>query len=164
MELRHCLLDLRAGELERIGLREELAEEGRALGIVYLVDGDGTLVLVTPSLEEAGRNAHWNRDPSIVPELWVRKPDGALVRIAATRHYEGFRDGKVLYWLPGDREHHASDVRRRVTRTIRDPRLEQQPPILKARASSDGATLELHAWGDEGWITAPLDLDPASLR
>ena len=51
--VKYVLLDFQRGDATDIDLKSDLAQRGRDTGQIYLVDGDGTLVFVTLSLEEA---------------------------------------------------------------------------------------------------------------
>jgi hypothetical protein len=76
-----------------------LARLGRDTGQIYLVDPDGTLVLVTLSLEEAKDSGAY-RNRALVPEIWVRTPGGVYLKAAASAHDQRTLNQEVIYWEP----------------------------------------------------------------
>ena len=75
--VKYVLLDFKLGDATDLDLKSDLAGHGRDTGQIYLVDGDGTLVFVTLSLEEA-KNSGAYRNSRFVPEIWVRTPEWGL--------------------------------------------------------------------------------------
>lgn len=108
--VRHLLADTRTGRVLPLDFAARFAERGRAPGIIRMVDADGTLLFESPTLAEAGDDPAWSRNPSVIPELWVRTPDGRLRRLAATRHYVATIGGEAYYWDPAAREHVAVEL------------------------------------------------------
>jgi hypothetical protein len=161
LDHRSYLLDASSGRLVDLELASRLAAEGRATGYAHLVRDDGLLVLITPSLAESEQYLHWNRERSVVPEIWIRRPDGALRRVAASDHYEGFRDGRVHYWRPDDRRHRAYDVASGETRLVENPRFSSKTVRLAVGVASGGRALEVQRKQDDGWSRSPLTVEGA---
>lgn len=163
-ETQRYLLNTNNGELRPLRLRERLAPHDRSPGYIYLVRGDGTLVMVGPSVDEAKRGVHWQRDRSIEPEIWVRTRDDEFHRVAqipSSNLYEGFRDGQVFYWLPTDRRHRAWNIHTGVTRVVADPRRTSAAVTLGVGITSDKQALEIQRKVDGGWEYEPLtDMQP----
>jgi hypothetical protein len=67
-----------------VDLKSDLRQRWPDTGQIYLVDGDGTLVFVTLSLEEAKDSGAY-RNSRLVPEIWVRTPGGDYVRLLCRR-------------------------------------------------------------------------------
>jgi hypothetical protein len=155
-EYRSYLLDARTGVLQELSLRRGLAQHGRALGHTYLVREDGLLVLVTPSLAEAEEHLHWNRVDAVVPEIWLRDAQGSLRRVAASHHYEGFRDGGVFWWSRRDRRHRRYDVANGETRVVENPRFAAADVRIGVGLSSDRRSLQVQRKTPSGWEYEPL--------
>jgi hypothetical protein len=66
--VKYILLDFTLGDATNVDLKSDLAERGRDSGQIYLVDGNGTLVFVTLSLEEAKDSGAY-RNGRLVPEI-----------------------------------------------------------------------------------------------
>ncbi len=75
--VKYVLLDFKQGNATDLDLKSDLARFGRDSGQIYLVDGDGTLVFVTLSLEEAKDSGAY-RNSGLVPEIWVRTSEWGL--------------------------------------------------------------------------------------
>ena len=163
-EYRSYLLDVRTGSLRELSLRSGLAELGRAPGYAYLVREDGLLVLVTPSLAEAEQHPQWSRVDAILPEIWLREPGGGLRRVAASHHYEGFRDGGVFYWSRRDRRHRRYDVATGETRGVEEPRFATPDLRIGVGLSSDRRSLELQSKTQAGWRYEPLPVEGFPVR
>jgi hypothetical protein len=155
-EHRSYLLDVRSGALRELSLRRGLAQHGRALGYTYLVREDGLLVLVTPSLAEAEEHLHWNRVDAVVPEIWLRDATGSLRRVAASHHYEGFREGGVYWWSRRDRRHRRYDVATGEIRIVENPRFASADVRIGVGLSSDRRSLEVQHKTETGWRNQPL--------
>lgn len=108
--VRHLLADTRTGRVIPLDLERMFAERGRAPGVIRMIDPDGTLLFESPALAEAASDPAWTRNPSVIPELWVRTTDGRLRRLAATRHFAAALRGEVYYWDVQAREHVAVDI------------------------------------------------------
>jgi len=108
--VRHLLADTRTGRVLPLDLEGAFAERGRAPGVIRMIDADGTLLFESPTLAEALGDPAWIRNPSVIPELWSRTPDGRLRRLAATRHFAAALRGELFYWDARAREHVAVDI------------------------------------------------------
>jgi len=108
--VQYLLADTRTGRVVPLDLEGMFAERGRTPGIIRMVDPDGTLLFESPTRAEAQDDPSWPRNPSVIPELWVRTPDGRMRRLAASRHYAATVSGEVFYWEPQAREHVAVSI------------------------------------------------------
>jgi hypothetical protein len=81
-------LDLTTGVTSSLPLSEELAARGHELKFFYLVDSDGTLVVVS---HPADNDAKY---------LWLRTSDGTLHDLGPIVDYYGYRDGEVHFYHP----------------------------------------------------------------
>jgi len=155
--MRHCLVNWQTGKAEELDLRGDFASRGRDPGIIYLVDGEGTLLFVTHPLEEPGSSGK-SREEGI-PEVWVRTPKGEYVKVAATAHYEEYSDGEVIYWQPDTRQFFAFRVSDKTTRRISR---HNPPPLKDATAgvnlSGDRKSLEYGTKKGDQWEYVPLGL------
>ena len=162
---RYWLINIENGIIQELELERELRTRGRALGYIYMVRGDGTLLLICPSIQEKERNVHWHRDTGVIPELWVRYPDGGYHRIAANRHYEGVSDGAIIYWIPGSRRFMSYDLSSRKSSERADYKYPPyQEVIVDVVPAEEGRRLDLGHKLDGRWIYEPLDLDPVLLE
>jgi hypothetical protein len=93
--VKFVLLDFQRGDATDVDLKSDLAQRGRDTGQIYLVDGEGTLVFVTLSLEEA-KDPGAYRNSTAVPEIWARTSGGEYVKAAVSAHYQCTRNGEVL--------------------------------------------------------------------
>ena len=75
--VKYLLIDFKQGSSTDLDLKSDLAKYGKDSGQIYLVDGDGTLVFVTLSLEEAKDSGAY-RNTGLVPEIWIRTASGGL--------------------------------------------------------------------------------------
>ena len=57
---KYLLIDISAGTMQELALENELRQRGRAEGYIYMVRGDGTLLLICPSLDEKATHSHGN--------------------------------------------------------------------------------------------------------
>lgn len=113
--LRQYILDIPSGEMTPIDLKGELEKLGRAPGYMYLVDDEGTLVLVTAPL---GEDASWVGKESNPKEVFIRHPDGSYEKAATVVHYYPTTDGLVHYF---DYERHVYLVYDPATHAGRTP-------------------------------------------
>jgi hypothetical protein len=116
-DLKHILVDLKTGKLTDLDLKGDLAARGRDLGYLYLADAHGTLIFVTPSLQQA-QASNPQRQPGYVPEIWARTPAGDYLKVATSNHYERVRNGEVIYWMPDTRDFMAFSLSTRNTRVL----------------------------------------------
>jgi hypothetical protein len=94
----YSLLDIKSGRLKSVPLLQELARRRSRLQHVYLIDPDGTLLIVT-----ARSNAPEFLDPNTLLGLWVRYPSGKYVLLdKATYFYRNYSsNGKIYYSASG---------------------------------------------------------------
>jgi hypothetical protein len=126
--VRYLLTDVRKGRPLPLDLAGTFAERKRAPGIIRMIDGEGTLLFESPTLAEADGDPGWTRNPSVIPELWVRRPDGRLRRLAATRHFVAAVGGEVYFWDSAAREHVAVDIETGARRPAPEFRSPSPPP------------------------------------
>lgn len=86
--------DLDRAERSDLPLDAELAALGYALGYFYLVDNEGTLVIVATTAGDPAAQ----RDKR--QSLLVRYPDGSYLTIGPIIDYYGLRQGELFYWSP----------------------------------------------------------------
>lgn len=107
-------LDLKTGKLSPLPLEEELAAQGRALELMYLVDGRGTLVLTVSRLKATGKIDKDSGKENL--ELLVRHPDGSYDVIGPFLYYYGIKEGEIHYWTP-DNQYRAFNLLSKTDRT-----------------------------------------------
>lgn len=159
-ELRHWLVDVATGASQPVEWQNALAERGRAMTQLYLVDGRGTLLFETAPLgAAAGKSAEGDA------WLWIRTPDGALVQVAQTSHYERMAGDDLIYWIPRTRRFFAFNVVTQVTRELPGYRV---PPPQDVRegvsVETGGKRLLFGSKGRDGWEYVPLPLEPDRLK
>lgn len=106
-------LDLDMGELTPVLLKEELARQGLELGYFYLIDEEGTLLLIVPPV---GSGPGWQRNDKIHPILLIRSPDGKYEKIAEILHFYGLKGDEVHYWSSNE----GYRVYNRQTKAVRE--------------------------------------------
>jgi len=160
----YWLIDVAAGTMQELALENELRQRGRAEGYMYMVHGDGTLLLICPSLDEKATHSQWSRDTGVVPELWVRYPGGEYHRIGASRHYEGVRGNAIIYWIAGTRQFMSYDLS---TRELTALQGYKYPPFQDVTTGvgidKDGRHLLLGHKLDGNWHYVTMALDPQRL-
>lgn len=141
---------------------EELASRGRDLGTIQALGRDGSLVFLCPSLEEAKANSNWNREKTIVPEIWIRKPDGSWLKAGASRHFEQYIDGTLVWWEPSDRLFrifHVADERLTLAQRWDNRSGSLLQSIREGVSTTDsGRTLTYGQKEESGWQYSPLPL------
>lgn len=108
---RHYLLQIDRGEFTEISYKKKLKRHGRVVTQADLVDPNGILLFWTVTPREQDQHVSWRRAKEVVPELWTRLPDGQYHFVVATRHYEQYRDGAVIYWNPDDLQFYRVEIR-----------------------------------------------------
>jgi len=161
----YLLADFGTGRVESFDLKRDLERHGRAIGQIEMVDGAGTLVLITTAPDPSGSGPRRKRDGAI-PELWVRTPAGGYVEVAATANYEGTRNGEVVYWVPDTRMHMAFDIRTGNTRQAPEYRVPEPPSVTTGvNLASDRKALEFGVRDSAGsWSYEPLGLKARALE
>ena len=162
--VKYVLLDFKLGEATDVDLKSDLAERGRDSGQIYLVDGDGTLVFVTLSLEEA-KDSGAHRNSRLVPEIWVRTPGGNYVKAAVSAHYQCTRNGEVVYWEPSTRNFMAFSIANRTTRTATEFKVPDYEDVTQGVIlSSDQKGLEFGVKVNGQWKYESLHLESNGLK
>lgn len=157
------LLDAKKSSLRELPVRRELAERGRAFGTFQALLPDGSLVMICPSLEEAERYRDWRNAEEVVPQIWLRRVDGTWQMVGATRHFERYVDGMLVWWEPQDRLYRFYRIEDRSLRTA--PHWKDRPAYKHATrmAGEDpsGKQLRLGVMGEGGWdyTALPLTVD-----
>ena len=164
LAVKYLLLDFKQGNVTDLDLKSDLAKFGRDSGQIYLVDGDGTLVFVTLYLEEAKDSAAY-RNSGLIPEIWVRTPNGNYMEAAVSAHYQCTRNGEVIYWEPSSREFMAFSIATRQTRKAPEFKVPGYEDIVNSVIlSSDRKGLEFGVKVNEQWRYEWLDLKPEQLN
>ena len=162
--VKFVLLDFKLGDATDVDLKSDLAQRGRDTGQIYLVDGEGTLVFVTLSLEEA-KDPGAYRNSRLVPEIWVRTPGGDYVKAAVSAHYQCTRNGEVIYWEPSTRDFMAFSIANRTTRTATEFKVPGYEDVTQGVIlSSDQKGLEFGVKANGQWKYESLDLKPSELK
>jgi hypothetical protein len=160
----YVLLDFKLGDARDVDLKSDLAGRGRDTGQIYLVDGDGTLVFVNLSLEEA-KDPGAYRYSRAVPEIWVRTSGGDYVKAAVSAHYQCTRNGEVIYWEPSTRDFMAFSIANRTTRKATEFKVPGYKDVTQGVIlSSDQKGLEFGVKVNGQWKYESLDLEPSGLR
>ena len=162
--VKYVLLDFKLGEATDVDLKSDLSERGRDSGQIYLVDGDGTLVFVTLSLEEA-KDSGAHRNSRLVPEIWVRTSGGNYVKAAVSAHYQCTRNGEVVYWEPSTRNFMAFSIANRTTRTATEFKVPDYEDVTQGVIlSSDQKGLEFGVKVNGQWKYESLHLESNGLK
>ena len=162
--VKYLLLDFKLGDSRDLDLKSDLAGLGRDTGQIYLVDGDGTLVFVTLSLEQA-KDSSSNRRNRFIPEIWVRTTDGKFMKAAVSAHYECTRNGEVIYWEPSTRDFMAFSISNRTTRKAAEFKVAGFEDVTKGVIlSSDGKGLEFGTKLNGQWKYESVGLDATELK
>jgi hypothetical protein len=162
--VKYVLLDFKLGDSRDIDLKSDLAQRGRDTGQIYLVDGEGTLVLVTLSLEEA-KDSGGYRNSRLVPEIWVRIPRGDYMKAAVSAHYQCTRNGEVIYWEPSTRDFMAFSIANRSTRKATEFKVPGYEDVTQGVIlSSDQKGLEFGVKVNGQWKYESLDLELSGLK
>ena len=129
-----------------------------------MVRGDGTLLLICPSLKQKETRPQWYRDEGIVPELWLRYPGGEYFRIGASRHYEGVRGNAIIYWVPATRQFMSFDLSTRQLTKLQDYKSPPFQDVTRGVAiDKDGRHLMLGHKVDGNWHYVSMALEPEQL-
>jgi hypothetical protein len=162
--VKFVLVDFNLGKATDIDLKSDLARHGRDSGQIYLVDNDGTLVFVTLSVEESkASGAYRNNGP--VPEIWIRTPGGDYAKAAISAHYEGTKNGEVIYWEPSTRDFMAFSITNRTTRKAPEFKVAGYQDVTRGVIlSSDQKGLEFGVKVNGQWKYEPLSVAPGALR
>jgi len=162
--VKYVLIDIKSGDATDLDLKADLAARERDSGEIYLADTDGTLVFVTLSLEEA-KNSGAYRDRSLVPEIWVRTPNGDYVKAAVSAHYQVTRNGEVIYWEPSTRDFMAFSLRGRTTRKAPEFKVPEYKDVsMGVIGSSDRKDLEYGVKVSGQWRYEPLKIETSRLK
>ena len=161
--VKYVLLDFKLGHATDLDLKSELAKHGRDSGQIYLVDRGGTLLFVTLSLEEA-KDASAYRNSKLVPEIWVRTPNGDYLKAALSAHYQCVRNGEVIYWEPSTRDFMAFSISGRTIRKAPEFKVPSYEDVTKGVIlSSDRKGLEFGVKVNGQWKYESLDLQLSGL-
>ncbi len=156
--VKYVLLDFKQGNATDLDLKSDLARFGRDSGQIYLVDGGGTLLFVTLSLEES-KDSSAHRNGGLVPEIWVRTPSGDYVKAAVSAHYQCTRNGEVIYWEPSTRDFMAFSIAGRTTRKAQEFKVAGYEDVAKGVIlSSNRKGLEFGVKVNGQWKYELLDL------
>jgi hypothetical protein len=158
------LVDFNLGKATHIDLKSDLARLGRDSGQIYLVDNDGTLVFVTLSVEESKASGAY-RSNGPVPEIWIRTPGGDYAKAAVSAHYEGTKNGEVIYWEPSTRDFMAFSIANRTTRKAPEFKVAGYQDVTRGVIlSSDQKGLQFGVKVNGQWKYEPLSLAPGELK
>jgi hypothetical protein len=156
----YLLVDIPSGKCLDLDLKAELAKKGREPGVIYLVDENGTLVFVTAPLQPPEvRTA--SRDTAPIPEIWVRTPNGQLLKAAVSAHYECTKNGELIYWDPATRTFLGYSISTHQTRTLAGYKQPGYQDVTKGViVGSDRRHLELGDKFNGEWHYRPLEVTP----
>jgi hypothetical protein len=162
--VKYVLLDFQRGDATDVDLKSDLAQRDRDTGQIYLVDGEGTLVFVTLSLEEAKSSGAY-RNGTAVPEIWVRTSGGDYAKAAVSAHYQSTRNGEVICWEPSTRDFMAFSIANRTTRKATEFKVPSYEDVTHGVIlSSDQKGLEFGVQVNGEWKYQLLDLKSAELK
>lgn len=149
----HWRLDIEDGSMEALDLRQAFAAEGREFERVELVDDDFTLIAVV-------------RNDADRQEIWSRRSDGTLLRLAETELYYGAAEGDIWWYDTERRAGARTDYRSGETRFERRANfaVPRDPPSRVCRPSFGGRDLLYQERQGEAWVERRLPVDPARLR
>lgn len=158
---RHWLCNAASGDVRQIDIKGEFTRRGRDVGEIYLVDDLGTLVFINNPLEQAKQGNYKPRTDNAQPEIWVRTPQGAFLKVVETSHYEEFKDGNVIYWLPDNRTFYAFHVADQTTTPLPGYKVRGYQDVTEGVIlSAQGDRIELgHKTGDQ-WTYEVLPFMP----
>ncbi len=140
------LVDISTAQVAEFPLKEDLAARGRRLGYSYLLDQNGTLLLMTwPS-------GNRRTDATSDNEIWLRKPSGEYVLVAKAADLYEQLQGKLVYWELNTRTLFEYEVATGRAHAIRrhTPAPEVRPDT-EVRVSSDGTALERWKRSGSAW-------------
>ncbi len=141
-EVRYYLLDVSKSALVELSLGRDMQSRGRNVGYFYLLDGSGTLLLVTPPAGSMQVDTATN-------EIWLRKPAGTYALVAKGGDLYMRSAQELVYWEIDSRTLHSYDVatgaRRRLDKYVPPP---QGQPSTGVGISSDGKSIERSQRGD----------------
>jgi hypothetical protein len=158
----HHLLNVTSGAHETFDLAEDLRKHGRKKGAIYLVDDDGTLLIMTLSYSTEAKP---KSSPKEIPEVWVRNPGGRYFIAAATAHYQQTVHGEVIYWNPDDRKYYGFNIEAGTTSLLEGYRIpESQQVVEGVSIGARGASLEFGVRTNGVWQYKPLPVDAAAVR
>jgi hypothetical protein len=162
--VKYLLLDFKLGNSTDFDLKSDLAKHGRDTGQIYLVDEDGTLVFLTLSLEEAKVSGAY-RNSELIPEIWVRTRSGDYLKAANSAHYQGTRNGEVIYWEPSTRDFMAFSIAEHTMRKTPEIKVTGYEDVTRGVIlSSDRKGLEFGVKVNGQWKYEPLELHSERLR
>ena len=131
-------LDTDSGGLTPLPLKEEMLARGRDVGVIYFVDGRGTLILVNKSPADSFKTA-------AAQEVWLRRPSGEYERITEvpplSEGYINFKDNEVHFYSVARRAYLIYNLDRRDFRKG-DPRqipYRSYDQVLDFRVDEHGA-------------------------
>jgi hypothetical protein len=146
-------LDLDSGDLSVLAIDEEMRREGLAVGPVTLVDGDFTLMIVTAKGDRS-------------QEVWSRRADGTLRRLAVTDHYYGTAEGQIWWYDVAERAGARTDYR--TGETVHERRanfaMPRQDPVKGCKARFDHRGLILQEQVGGSWRDRVLPVEASALR
>ena len=162
--VQYVLLDFKSRRATDLDLKADLASRGRDSGQIYLADRDGTLVFVSLSLDEAKDSGAY-RNNRLVPEIWARTPSGDYLKAGVSAHYEGMRNGEIVYWELSTRTFMAFSPTSRATRKATEFKVAPYQDVTKGvTLSSDKKGLEFGVKVNDQWKNEPLDLEQSRLK
>jgi len=159
---RHHILHLETGKHETFDLAEELRRQGRSKGAIYMIDDDGSLLIVSESPYDASAK---RTGAAAVPELWIRRPGGKYLFAGASAHYQETLEGDVIYWRPEDRKHYAFNIHTGSTRLLENYRTPAMKHVSEGvNVGLIGASVDMGVETNGVWTYTPLPIDADAVR
>lgn len=160
---RNYLVDTKSDKVTKLDLKDDFAKLGRDCGIIYLADDSGTIVSVNTSISEA--NASSAGKANIIPEIWVRTPDGKYIMAARSSHYECVIKGEIYYWEPSTRKFMAFDIKTQMTRIAPEYKVKEFKDVyIGVILSSDFTGLQYGTKTNDVWSYTTLRLKADDLK
>lgn len=158
LHLQHYLCDFKTGDMMVLSLKEDMAERGRDVGEIHLVDGDGMILMKTVAVAKGSDGG--SRQDGVVDQLWLRYPSGEYVLAATSRFYQEYRDGELIYWQPDTRIHYAFNSKSRAVREIKGYRNPPYVDVTRGVTPADGnQRIDYGTSNDHHWSYEPTGLE-----
>lgn len=164
LDIRHLLVNWKQDRITDLDLEADLATLDRDPYHIYLAAPDGTLVLITSSVQE-GKTPNIHRQSGFVSEIWARTAGGDYLEVAASNHYEKVENGEVIYWDPDTRDFLAFSLSDRTTRVLPDYRHPPYRDVTEGVSlSRDKQQIEYGKKTGGQWSYTALTVKPADFR
>jgi hypothetical protein len=122
---------------------------------MHLVTPQGHIVVVTAALGTP-RNTEEG-------QIWLRMPNDTYRLVANTRHYEGFENGEIIYWMLATRDFHAYSIATHTHRPLPGYRVRGYVDATEG-VLVQGDTVALGVKRDGRWTYTPLPINTQTLK